>query len=490
MSPDRSRPNILLVMTDQHRAGMTSGEGFALDTMPFLDGLAVSGTRVRNAYTTAPACVPARTSLLTGRFPSAHRVRQNSAVREVLRGPDLLDVLRDAGYSLHFAGKTHMYRGKDDFDFFAGPYWHERGPDESEIERDFSDWLRSIDHGPATEATPFPLECQYAYRIVSDAIAGLKARDPDRPNFTWVSFPEPHNPYQVPEPYFSMFAEDDVPDRACGPEAAEDKGGAWRWLRDVLEAKRPGYDRLWRRYRASYCGMLRLLDDQIRRLLDFLQQEGLSDNTIVVFVADHGDYVGDYGLQRKGAGMPEVLMRIPFVVAGPGIVAGDNTVDHVSLADLFPTVCEAVGHAIPFGVQGRSLWPLLTGGDYPREEFAGVYAERGYGGLPYPADARPPLHFPYEGTRYDELNSVTQSGTTRMLRRGRWKLLYDVSGHGELYDLDTDPMELRNRWDDQELREVRAELTERLLWWATRVVDDLPSAAYEPRRAPHNYHLS
>ncbi len=485
----QARPNILLVMTDQHRAGFTAAEGFGLDTMPFLDSVAATGVRIRNAYTTAPACVPARTSLLTGRFPSAHRVRQNSATHEVLRGDDLVDVLRAAGYSLHFAGKTHMYRGGADFNSFAGPYWHASGPDRSASERDFSAWLRSIDHGPSLEPTPFPLECQYPYRIVSDAIAGLSARDRDRPFFAFVSFPEPHNPYQAPDPYFSMFGEDDVPDRWCGPEAARAKGGAWRWLADLLEQKRPGYDRLWRRYRATYCGMLRLLDDQIGRLLGHLAQEGTLQDTLVVFVADHGDYVGDYGLQRKGAGMPEVLMRIPFVVAGPGVVAADNARDCVSLADLFPTLCEVVGQPIPYGVQGRSLWPLLTGADYPAEEFASVYAERGFGGLPYDADARPPLHFPYEGTTYDELNSVTQSGTTRMLRHGRWKLLFDVTGRGELYDLEADPTELHNRWDDPKVADVRSQLTERLLWWSTRVVDDLPVAAYEPRRADHNYHL-
>lgn len=482
------RSNILLVTTDQHRAGLTAGTGFGLDTMPFLDSIAANGTTIRNAYTTAPACVPARTSLLTGRFPSAHHVRQNSAHREVRRGPDLLDVLRNAGYTLHYAGKTHMYRDPDDFDSFAGPYWHESGPDDSQPDKEFSAWLRSIDHGPTTEPTPFPLERQYPYRIVSDAIEALSNRADDRPSFCWVSLPEPHNPYQIPEPYFSMFAEDDVPDRACGPEAALAKGGAWRWLRELIEQKRPGYDTLWRRYRATYCGMLRLIDDQLRRLFDALRAIGLADNTIVVFTADHGDYFGDYGLQRKGAGMPEVLMRVPFVVSGPGVAARDNQTDLVSLADLFPTLCEAVGQPIPYGVQGRSLWPMLTGAAYPSEEFASVFAERGYGGLPYGQSDRPELHFPYEGTRYDELNSVTQSGTSRMVRLGRWKLVYDISGDGELYDLDTDPMELTNRWADPELLDVRAELTERLLWWSIRAVDDLPLADYVPRRAPHNWH--
>lgn len=481
-------PNILLVMTDQHRQGFTAGEGFPLDTMPCLDAVAARGTRLANAYTTSPACVPARSSLLTGRFPSAHRVRQNTATHAVVRGDDLLDVLRAAGYSLHFAGKPHVYRGPEDYDSYSGPYMHEKGPDGDADDAEFSAWLKALDHGPSLAPTPFPIERQFPYRIVSDAIAAIDGRAEDQPFFCWVSFPEPHNPYQAPEPYFSLFDPDTVPDRACGPEAALAKGGDWAWLRNLVEEKRPGYDELWRRYRATYCGMLRMIDDQIARLLGHLADTGVADDTIVVFVADHGDYVGDYGLQRKGAGVPEVLMRIPLLFSGPGIVASANDTDFVSIADVFPTLCEAVGQPIPLGVQGRSLWPLLTGDDYPAEEFDSIYAEQGFGGLPYDPDERPELHFRYEGTKYDELNSVTQSGSTRMVRRGSYKLVYDVLGRGELYDLADDPMELRNRWDDPELRDVRAELTELLLWWSVRVGDDLPQANYRTKRAPHNWY--
>lgn len=483
-----STPNIVLIMTDQHRQGFTAGEGFALDTMPFLDSLASSGTRFHGAYTTAPACVPARTSLLTGRFPSAHRVRQNSTADAVVRGADMLDVLGWAGYSCHFAGKTHMYRDERSFDSFAGPYWHERGPADAGEQLAFARWLRSIDHGPAGVPTPFPLECQFPSRIVSDSIRAVDERDPTRPFFLWLSFPEPHNPYQAPEPYFSMFGEDDVPERTAGPEAATAKGGTWSWLRELIEEKRPGYDRLWRQYRATYCGMLRLIDDQVARLFDDLERRGLVKDTLFVFLSDHGDYVGDYGLQRKGAGMPEVLMRIPFVVAGDRVTCRDNRDDLVSLVDLFPTVCEAVGQPIPLGVQGRSLWPMLSGDTYPADEFASVYAEGGYGGLPYGSDERPPLHFPYEGSIYDELNSVTQSGTIRMLRTGSWKLLYDVGGHGELYDLAHDPVELTNLWSDPRVADVRADLVERVLRWTLRAADDLPKGDYEPKRPAHNWY--
>jgi arylsulfatase A-like enzyme len=480
--------NVVLLMTDQQRQGFTAGDGFGLDTMPFCDELAARGARVRNAYTPMPACVPARTSLLTGRYPSAHRVRQNGAVDEVLRGDDLLDVLGRSGHQLMFCGKPHMYRGEADFDQWSGPYMHADGPRRSDDDGRFSDWLKSIDHGPATEPTPFPLETQLPYRIVSDAIQAVEARNPDQPFFLWASFPEPHNPYQVPEPYFSMFPPESVPDRACGPEAAERKGGDWLWLRRLVEEKRPGYDDLWRRYRASYCGMLRLIDDQVSRLFAHLDAAGLTEDTIVVFVSDHGDYVGDYGLQRKGAGLPEVLMRIPFFVTGPGVRPLVNETDFVSLVDLFPTLCEAVGQPIPYGVQGRSLWPLLTGAPYPPEEFGSVYGEGGFGGLPYQPDERPALHFDYAGTTYDELNSVTQSGTVRMLRRDRWKILYDVLGRGELYDLQADPMELANLWDEPALAPVQAALVEELLWWSLRVADDLPENRYVPKRAEHNWY--
>ncbi|WP_419992588.1 sulfatase-like hydrolase/transferase [Streptomyces boninensis] len=486
-----SRPNIVLVMTDQQRAGFTAGSGFPMDTMPFTDALAARGTRFTQGYTPNPTCAPARTSLLTGRFPKVHGVRQNSATEHARYDEDLLDVLRAAGYSLHLAGKTHMYRGEKDFDSFNAPYWHVSGPGErTEAEQDFDAWLDDLDHGVAAEPTPHPLESQLPYRIVSDAIEAVDerpGRDDDQPFFMWLSFPEPHNPYQVPEPYFSLFAEDELPDRVAGPEAARAKGGDWAWLQRLIEAKRPGYDDQWRRYRANYCGMLRLIDDQVRRFAEHLEAAGLAENTLFIGVADHGDYVGEYGLQRKGAGLPEVLVRIPYWISGPGVRAQHDDTSLVSLVDLLPTLCELTGQEIPLGVQGRSLAPLLAGEAFPAGEFAEMYAEVGFGGIPYGPEDRPELHFPYGGPTFDELNSVTMSGHTKMLRRGRHKLTCDSEGRIELYDLEADPAELTDLAADPDHAGVRAELAEALLRWTIRTDDDLPQAAYTPRRAAHNW---
>lgn len=482
-----SNPHIVLIMTDQQRAGFTAGSGFPVDTMPQLDRVAAEGTRFEHAYTAMPACVPARTSLLTGRYPSAHRVRQNSTPKAAVYDTDLLDLLSGCGYQTFFSGKPHMYRGEQDVDGWAGPYFHTSAPDTTDEQREFSAWMSSIDHGPAEEATPFPLELQYPHRIVDDALEMLAGRAPDQSTFCWVSFPEPHNPYQAPEPYFSMF-EGQVPPREHGPEVAEALGGDYAWMRRLVEEKRPGYDDLVERYRTTYCGMLRLLDDQIERLLAGVR-EHLGEDTVIIFVSDHGDYVGEYGLQRKGAGLPELLMRIPFSITGPGIEARVDDRAMISLVDVLPTIAEMIGQPIPAGVQGRSLWPVLTGAEPELPAaFESVYAEGGFGGLPYGEDERPELHFPYDGTTYDELNSVTQSGTSRMLRRGQWKLIYHVTGAGELYDLDADPYELDNLFDVERVHETRSALLEEMLRWTLTISDGLPQGNYRPVIPEHNWY--
>jgi len=225
--------------------------------------------------------------------------------------------------------------------------------------------------------------------------------------------------------------------------------------------------------------------------VDHLAARGLLDNTIIVFTADHGDYAGDYGLQRKGVGLPECLIRVPLIIKGAGVAARPaNHQDHVSLVDLMPTLCEAVGLETPYGVQGRSLWPLLTGHDYPAEEFRSAYVELGYGGMHYGERDRPPLHFAYGAPRFDELNTVTQSGTVKCVRMDRWKLTYDMLGNGELFDLETDPGELVNRFDDPVLVRVRQSLVEELLRWTIRAEDDLPIANYVPKRAERNWYAT
>jgi hypothetical protein len=150
-------------------------------------------------------------------------------------------------------------------------------------------------------------------------------------------------------------------------------------------------------------------------------------------------------------------------------------------------LAEAIDAEIPAGVQGRSLWPLLTGAEDGAGSFDSVYAEGGFGGQRYPAEARPELHFAYQGTTFDGLNSVTQSGTSVMLRRGHWKLIFDSDGIGELYRLDRDPAELDDLWHHPDCAGHRAELITELLRWRLEVADDLPTGVYRPLLPQHNW---
>lgn len=504
MPSSRARPNVVLVTTDQHRADLTAREGYPVVTTPFLDGLAADGAWFDRAYAASPTCVPSRVSLLTGRYPTATRVWVNGDQHAATYERDLVGVLANAGYETALVGKNHSHLDPDRLDHHVGfGHFGARGDareDRTDRERAFDDWLRETaivegGGGLATEATPFPVECQIAARCVSAARSWLAARD-GGPFFLWLSIPEPHNPYQAPEPYHSMFPPSDLPPLDAGPDALAGRRFKWRWMRELCEARweraAPEWDHddLLARLRATYHGMLRMVDDQVRRFVAGLEDEGLREDTLLVVHGDHGDFGGRYGLMRKGVDLPEATTRVPLVVDGPGIDPTDGPSHaHVSLVDLLPSVCDAVGVDTPRGVQGRSLWPLLTGDERWRAEqgtsddpgraeqgtgdgdaFRSVYAECGDGGPHYgPGDA-PPL----AEASLDEINEVTQSGRTCMVRRGRWKLVVDRDDGAELYDLSVDPAETTDLAGRSEHAEVRADLLAELARWSLRVRDPLP----------------
>jgi arylsulfatase A-like enzyme len=495
-SANAKRPNIVIVMADQHHAGLTKRSGFPLDTMPTLDGLAQAGAGFHNAYACAPLCVPSRVSLLTGRWPHAHRVRQNSAAKHAVFEKDFFQVVKALGYRTGLAGKNHTYLKPASLDFWR-EYTHLGGykaPNAPREVVEFDKWLLRENFAIEPEAARFPVEAQHPYRIVSDACEFISANR-EQPFALWVSFPEPHNPYQVSEPYFSMFPPDRVPPRGVGPEVIAQKGFKWQWLRGLEEDANPGYDTLWRRTRSNYLGMLRLIDDQVKRLAACLDETHVRENTIIVYLSDHGDYFCDYGLIHKGVGMPEDLIRIPMVWAGAGIRTGLSPDAFVSTADVMPTLCEALGVAIPHGAQGRSLWPMLTGREYPKEEFRSIYSEVGFGGMYYEASDRVPYSIaefrskaPDSKLGFDELDKVTQSGNLKMVRMGEWKLYFDMMGNGELYHLPSDPFELKDRFRDASAARERNELMAELLAWTIRTEDDLPIAAYETKWPKRNWY--
>ena len=494
--PRSGAPNVIFIVSDQHRAGMTRAEGYPLDTSPALDALARRGVRFENAYATAPLCVPSRCSMLTGRWPEAHRVRMNLDAHDAFYAQDVYDVASANGYRTGLAGKNHTYRKAGQLDFWR-EYSHVsgyRGPNADPRYAAFDQWMKKLGAGSLSlEPTPFPTEVQYPYRIVSDAIEFIDGSG-DRPFLLQVGFPEPHTPQQVPEPYWDMFPPESVPPRAAGPEALARLGFRARWLYDLEGHAETPDEANWRRYVSNYLGQLRMIDDQLGRLIAHLDKRGLTDNTVIVYMADHGDYVMEYGLGRKGVGLPEALVRIPMVFAGGGVKPGAFEGVFTSNADFMPTVCEAMGAQIPVGVQGRSLWPLLRGEDYPAEEFRSICAGAGVGGLYY--DEKDDVGVKGGGRNAlsgDTLNKVTQSGNQQMVRMGEWKLITDMMGYGQLYHLPSDPAELNNRFGQPDVAETQAKLMAELAMWAIRNQDSLPTgpqnAKYQTKWArPHNWY--
>jgi len=472
-------PNIVIIMTDQQRADMCAREGYPLDLTPYVDKLASENAWFDKAFTSMPVSSPARCSMLSGRYPSATAARTNHNVADMRYQTDMIKTLKSNGYKTALIGKNHSYLKKADMDHWSTyGHWGKENPT-TETEKATAAFFKQA-HGQWIPVSQLALENQQPVTIVSEALEWIDIQERNNnPFFLWLSIPEPHNPYQVCEPYYSMFSDGKIPAPITDRTALAVKDPSYTALAELEDRSCPNLKSHISRLRGNYMGMIRLIDDQIKRLIETLKERGTYDNTLFVILSDHGDYCGEYGLIRKGAGMSDYLTRIPMVWAGYGIQKAHAPIDaHVSITDIYPTICAAIGAEIPLGVQGRSLWPMLTGQPYPHEEFASVIVQRGYGGENITLDNA--LTFQEEGAlssgvaHFDELNSWTQSGTSRMLRKGDWKLIVHSHGVSELYNIKSDPAEIRNLFFNKDHEQKKLELMADMLSWELRLEDPLP----------------
>lgn len=486
------KPNIIIVMTDQQRADLRKAAGYSLDTMPFLDKWAQSGVDFSCAYTPNPTCMPARVSMFTGRYPESHKVRTNHNRVDARYTEDLLDVLRKEGYSTAMCGKNHTHHTANDFDFWeeTGHLGHEGNLEHSSEEEIFADFLDATQHMESHVPSPGGVEVQHPYRNVSSALKFIDQREKEKPFFMWVSFAEPHNPYQVPEPYFNMFPPDSLPPLNTSVQDLDKKGSRFVWLRKVWEqVLGENIEERILRVRSNYHGMLRLIDDQFKRLIEGIESRGLSENTIVLFLSDHGDFAGEYGLIRKGPDLPDVLTHIPMIWHGPDIrTHGRLENSFVNIVDILPTICNVLGINTPFGVQGKSILPLLTGENIPKSEYETAFAESGFSGLYWTEEDG--LDLKTEGASvkigtFDCLNTWTQCGQMRMLRKKNYKIQVDMMGTGYLYDLKADPSEINNLWDNSEFLIVKSDMLTELMAAALKACDSLPAPHFRYRTKIH-----
>ncbi len=483
-----TRPNILLISSDQHRADCMGHEGRNIKT-PHLDQLAAEGTRFTNCITPTVVCQPARASILTGQLCRTHGVHDNGIDLDPEIGEKGFGgALSQAGYDTAYFGKAHFstyhtfeatgtpeclkssaaygadwfgpYMGFEHVELMlVGHNWFppEKPPHGQHYER----WYHADGRGDEKQAlyaanggdtkgaaqtwhSQLPPAWHNSTWTADRAIEWLRHGRGDAPFCAWVSFPDPHHPFDAPEPWSRLHdpAEIDLPEN----RTRDFENRPW-WHEAVLTAEptgskegaeiRKAYSRIpeqtdeqLREIIANTYGQIALVDHNVGRILIALEEMGLDDNTIVIYISDHGDWLGDHGLILKGPMHYDGLLRVPCLIRGPGVPAGKVVDEPVSTLDLGPTFCDYAGAEALQVQHGASLRPLAEG-EAPRD-----FALNEWELLP------------------------TRAGVALSLRTVRTKthtMTVDLqSGAGELYDRVNDPGEMVNLFDDPAAAEVQA----------------------------------
>lgn len=370
-----SRPNILLLFTDQQRFDTIAALGNSLIRTPVLDRLVEEGTAFTRCYTPSPVCVSARCSLMTGRPPHQTGCASNGIMPQDM--PSFVEVLAGAGYQTHGVGKMHFTPDHTRMWGFQSRDISEENKEQSD---DFRSFLNREGYGHVDEPNGIRSEYYYIPQpsqlpahlhqtawVADRSIDFLRRRDLAKPFFMMSSFIKPHPPFEVPAPWNKLYRPTDF-DVPLLPENAAALMTYWNRVQNRYKYRDSGRDLLLlRTMAAAYYACISFVDYHIGRILDALGNE--IDNTLVVFTSDHGEYLGDYGCFGK-RGMQDVSARIPMLVRQPGRFAAGSQCDHpVSLVDLAPTFLDMAGaEHLPSGtgenlesvVQGASLRTMVS----------------------------------------------------------------------------------------------------------------------------------
>ncbi len=362
------RPNIILVMTDQHRGDCLGIEGHPCLLTPNLDAIAHGGTRFTQAFSTCPICIPARRSLMSGQFPATHGLLGFREGLEWNPPATLPGELSHAGYETFIVGRSmHLHPSRKRYGFDHMVLSGDVHPDDV-VEHlpggPASSWGHGLDPNGWT-ARPWHLDetLHPSYRTANDAIRFLNRRDPSCPFFLCVNFAGPHPPFYPPAFYMDRYLRQDLPAPTYGTWAtAPANAGMGLPINDHTQHLT---GEALRSCQAGYYGLINHIDDQIHR---FLSPWGGLDpqtaaNTVIIFIADHGEMLGDHYLFRKSSPY-QGAVRVPFLIKTPShwqMPTAQTCSSAVCLEDIMPTVLELADVPIPPSVQGQSLVPILKG---------------------------------------------------------------------------------------------------------------------------------
>jgi arylsulfatase A-like enzyme len=428
------RANVVILISDDQMLHALGCAGNPVIKTPHLDRLAGDGVLFTRCFSPNPICTPSRACILTGQDSWTNGcVFFGEPIRE--SSPRWPRLLAQAGYETFFTGKWHndgqpSTRG---FTcgaeiFVGGMFDHGRLP--------------VIQYGqPKKARKPAP---KYSSELFVDAAIGfLNRRDAGRPFAIYLAFTVPHDPWIPPGEYATMYAPEEMPVPAnFMPRPPFRMHASFPTLRDQRQLPFPRTKADVRRALSQYYGMITHMDAQIGRLLDVLDQRQLADDTLVIFVSDQGYSLGSHGFVGKQTMYDEGLIT-PLILRDPRLRRGPATCDAlVSLVDLFPTICEAAGVEVPETVEGQSLLGLYQGKvDKIRDHvFASFHS--------------PTSHFM----------------STRCIRTERHKLVQHLlTGEVELFDLATDPLELKSLAGQPDHASLQEQLTEKLMAWRRQV---------------------
>jgi arylsulfatase A-like enzyme len=437
-------------MSDQHRGDCLGADGNAVIQTPNLDRLARGGVRFGCAYSSTPTCTPARAALLTGMSPWSHGMLGYGAVAEHYP-VELPQLLRDAGYYTLGIGKMH-WTPQRALHGFHRTILDESGREESPgFRSDYRSWLFSEApgadpeptgiswNGYAAKAFPLPERLHPTAWVAETAIHFLRDYQNTAPWFLKVSFERPHSPYDPPPRWMERYAGAALPPARAGRWAEKyrpaDNNLADPWHGDFgPEAARAA--------RLGYYGSVSFVDEQIGRILEALDARGALNNTMIFFLADHGDMLGDQYLWRKGyAYQPSA--RIPMLLHWPDGLdrsrAGQAVAKPVEIRDVLPTLLDGAGAPVPPAVEGRSLLALARNPDREWREWIDLEHDVVYS---------PDNHW----------NALTD---------GIWKYIFHAnSGQEQLFHLADDPFEIRDLSGD-------APFSGELSMWRSRLIAHL-----------------
>ena len=493
------RPNVVLFCSDQQRADTMPGVRAAPGIRtPHLEWLAQRGTLFRHAFCVTPMCSPARASLLSGYYPHTTGMVSNHQQRPISNEMHLsphvrviADYLNPAGYACAYTGKWHLGTGADrrgftDFTTHSGDYDVD-GPEQNAILRFTRQVGVSIggkalgyDHDPndydrrrQVGASLLPLAWHPSTQDAARAADYIRGRAGKTDPFCLVySCHEPHPPFVSPRPFDRLYAH--LRDQMPLPESRRSDDGPrllsrrpdWQ-LKPAAGLSDDDLRAMW----AAYCGAVSFVDHLVGMLLAALVETDQMEHTLFIYTSDHGEMLGAHGLTHKGAVLYDDLTNIPLLVTPPGGLRRPNETGRVvSHVDVAPTVLKWCGVALPPGIQGVDLRPLVTAeNDAPVHEDGGValeYHSSNWGERPAPL----------RGWRSEEWKYVEASA----VNAGR-----SASGQAsELYDLRRDPLEQRNLVAEPSAASDLERMREPLHAWMARTGDTWPSVPIPDREVP------